>query len=138
MPRQKGVRDLLLELHMICMLLLLAEVLALVNIFSKFMQTSTLIYCSVQSKLDRLVVCLNDIKIDLKNFEGINDLTYFGKVIHFLEISHHKTSLGRSMRDRVELEDSNYQQIVQDFPAERILIGLRCHRRFIDAKPNMC
>ena len=48
----KGVRDQLLQPEIICMLLLHAEVLSLVNIFSKHLQTSTLLYCDVGAKLD--------------------------------------------------------------------------------------
>ena len=40
----KGVRDILLDPDIICMLLLLAEVLSPINMFSKFLQTVTLIY----------------------------------------------------------------------------------------------
>ena len=46
----KGVRDILREPDIICMSLLLAEVLAQINLFPKSLQTSTLIYNSVSAK----------------------------------------------------------------------------------------
>ena len=46
----KGVRDILREPDIICMLLLLAQVLAQINLFPKSLQTSTLIYNSVSAK----------------------------------------------------------------------------------------
>ena len=46
----KGVRDILREPDIICMLLLLAEVLAQINLFPKSLQPSTLIYNSVSAK----------------------------------------------------------------------------------------
>ena len=45
----KGVRDQLLEPSITLFLLLLVEVLAPINIFSKYLQTSTLVYLSVTS-----------------------------------------------------------------------------------------
>ena len=51
----KGVRDILLGPDIISMLLLLSEILAPINLFSKFLQTSTLIYNSVSAKLNRLL-----------------------------------------------------------------------------------
>ena len=47
----KGVRDQLLQPEIICMLLLLAEVFSPIN-NSKYLQTSTLLYCDVGAKLD--------------------------------------------------------------------------------------
>ena len=40
----EDIREQLLEPNIICMLLLLAEVLAPINNFSKFLQTGTLLY----------------------------------------------------------------------------------------------
>ena len=51
----KSVRDILLGPDIISMLLLLSDVLAPINLFSKFLQTSTLIYNSVSAKLNRLL-----------------------------------------------------------------------------------
>ena len=48
----KAVRDQLLQPEIICMLLLLSEVLSPINIFSRYLQTSPLLYCDVGAKLD--------------------------------------------------------------------------------------
>ena len=84
----KGVRDQLLQPEIICMLLLLAEVLSPINIFSKYLQTSTL-YCDVGAKLDRLLQRLHLIKGSLKKDHHSVDtpLKFFSKVKSFLEIS---------------------------------------------------
>ena len=82
----KGVRDQLLQLEIICMLLLLAEVLSPINI-SKYLQTSTL-YCDVGATLDRLLQCLHLIKDSLKDHHSVDTpLKFFSKVKSFLEIS---------------------------------------------------
>ena len=60
----KGVCDLLLDPDLVCMLLLLSEVLAPINILSKFLQTSTLFYCSVTEKVNRLLQRLQDKKLN--------------------------------------------------------------------------
>ena len=83
----KGVRDKLLQPEIICMLLLLAEVLSPINIFSKYLQTSTL-YCDVGATLDRLLQCLHLIKDSLKDHHSVDTpLKFFSKVKSFLEIS---------------------------------------------------
>ena len=83
----KGVRDQLLQPEIICMLLLLAEVLSPINIFSKYLQTSTL-YCDVGAKLDRLLQRLHLIKDSLKDHHSVDTpLKFFSKVKSFLEIS---------------------------------------------------
>ena len=83
----KGVRDQLLQPEIICMLLLLAEVLSPINIFSKYLQTSTL-YCDVGATLDRLLQCLHLIKDSLKDHHSVDTpLKFFSKVKSFLEIS---------------------------------------------------
>ena len=51
----KVVCDLLLDPALVCMLLLLLEVLAPINILSKFLQTSMLFYCSVTEKVNCLL-----------------------------------------------------------------------------------
>ena len=63
----KGVRDQLLEPSIKLFFLLLSEVLALINIFSKYLQTSNLVYLSVTSKLNKLLSHLNEIKESLQN-----------------------------------------------------------------------
>ena len=83
----KRVRDQLLQLEIICMLLLLAEVLSPINI-SKYLQASTLLYCDVSAKLDRLFQHLHLIKDSLKDHNCVDTpLKFFSKVKSFLEIS---------------------------------------------------
>ena len=68
----KGVRNQLLQPEIICMLLLLAEVLSPINIFSKYLQTSTLLCCDVGAKLDRLLQRLHLIKDSLKDHDFVD------------------------------------------------------------------
>ena len=70
----KGVRDILLEPNIIYMLLLLAEVLAPINLFSKFLQTGTLIYNSVSDKLNHLLDHLTRIKEELQNHDSLKQV----------------------------------------------------------------
>ena len=63
----KGVRDQLLEPSITLFLLLLAEVLAPINIPSKYLQTSNLVYLSITLKLSKLLSLLNEIKESLQN-----------------------------------------------------------------------
>ena len=84
----KGVRDQLLQPEVICMLLLLAEVLSPINFFSKYLQTSTLLYGDVGAKLDQLLQRLHLIKDSLKDHDSVDTpLKFFSKVKSFLEIS---------------------------------------------------
>ena len=84
----KGVRDKLLQSEIICMLLLLAEVLFPINIFSKYLQTNTFLYCDVGAKPDRLLQRLHLIKDSLKDHDSVDTpLKFFSKVKSFLEIS---------------------------------------------------
>ena len=59
----KGVREPSITLF----LLLLVEVLAPVNISTKYLQTSNLVYLSITSKLNKLLSRLNEIKESLQN-----------------------------------------------------------------------
>ena len=84
----KGVRDQLLQSEIICMVLLLAEVLFPINIFSKCLQTNTFLYCDVGAKPDRLLQRLHLIKDSLKDHDSVDTpLKFFSKVKSFLEIS---------------------------------------------------
>ena len=112
----KGVRDLLLEPDILCTLLLLAEVLAPINIFSKFLQTSTLLYCSVTAKLERLLNRLGDIKDELKDHNSLGtDLKFFHKAVTFLQISSERNDLGRNLRGRTLASEHNPRDLVNHF-----------------------
>ena len=107
----KGVRDQVLQPEIICMLLLLAEVLSPIYIFSKYLQTSTLLYCEVGAKLDRLLQRLHLIKDSLKVHDSVDTpLKFFSKVKSFLEISSQRNDLGRNTRGRTlnELEPDGH------------------------------
>ena len=78
----KGVCDLLLDPDLVCMLLLLLEVLAAVNILSKFLQTSTLFYCSVTEKVNCLLERFQYIKGKLKDHDSMEtSLKFFSKAV---------------------------------------------------------
>jgi hypothetical protein len=112
----KGVRDLLIEPDILLTLLLLAEVLSPINIFSKFLQTSTLLYCSVTAKLHRLLNRLDEIKGELKNHSNIDtNLKYFNNAVPFLRISAERNDLGRNLRDRVLANEQEPQEIINNY-----------------------
>ena len=97
----KGVGDILLDPDIICMLLLLAEVLSPINMFSKFLQTGTLIYSSLSAKVNRLLERLLHIKEELKDHDSVQtDLKFFCKAVPFLKVSSEQNDLGRNLRDR--------------------------------------
>ena len=78
----KGVCDLVLDPDLVCMLLLLLEVLAPINILSKFLQTSTLFHFSVTEKVSRLLERLQDIKAELKDHDSMEtSLKFFFKAV---------------------------------------------------------
>ena len=111
----KGVRDQLLQPEIICMLLLLAEVLSPINIFSKYLQTSTL-YCDVGAKLDRLLQRLHLIKDSLKYHDSVDTpLKFFNKVKNFLEISLQRNDLGRNSLGRTLATELEPDEHVQNF-----------------------
>ena len=98
------------------MLLLLAEVLSPINIFSKYLQTSTLLYCDVGAKLDRLLQCLHLIKDSLKDHDSVDTpLKFFSKVKSFLEISSQQNDLGRNTRRRTLATELQPVEHVQNF-----------------------
>ena len=94
----KGVRDILLDPDIICMLLLLAEVLSPINMFSKFLQTGMLIYSSVSAKVNWLLERLLHIKEELKDHDSVEtDLKFFCKAVPFLKVSSERNDLGRNL-----------------------------------------
>ena len=112
----KGVRDQLLEPEIICMLLLLAEVLAPINNFSRYLQTSTLLYCDVTAKLDRLLQRLHTIKDSLANHNSIDsDLKFFNKAVQFLTISSQRNELGRNTRGRTLAAEFEPEEHIHKF-----------------------
>ena len=111
----KGVRDILFEPDIICMLLLLAEVLASINLFSNFPQTVTLIYNSLSAKLNRILDRLARIKEELQNLDNNEtDLKYFPKELSLLKLSSERNDVGRNLRDR-RLVHSESPELVNKF-----------------------
>ena len=63
----KGVRDQLVKPNLLLMLLLLAEVLNPINILSKYLLMSTLVYASITAKVNHLIEKLHIIKGSLSD-----------------------------------------------------------------------
>ena len=93
----KGVRDELLEPNL---LLLLAEVLNQINII-KYLQTSTLVYASITTKVNHLTEKLHIIKDSLSDPQVADiKLKFFNKAVSFLHKSGQRNHLGRELRGR--------------------------------------
>ena len=98
------------------MLLLLAEVLAPINNLSKYLQTSTLLYCSVSVKVERLLERLHRIKDALVNHNAIDsNLKYFNKALSFLQISADRNDLGRNLRGRNLVSQHDPHELIRNF-----------------------
>lgn len=96
------------------MLLLLAEVLSLINNLLKYLQTSTLLYCSISLKVQRLLDLLKRIKDALANHDAVDtDLKYFNKALPFLQISAERNELGHNLRGRDLACQNDPQELVQ-------------------------
>ena len=112
----KAVRDQLLQPQIICMLLLLSEVLSPINIFSRYLQTSPLLYCDVGSKLDWLLQRLHLIKDFLKDHDSVDTpLKFFSEVKTFLEISLQQNGLGRNTCGQTLATELQPDELVQNF-----------------------
>ena len=97
-------------------MLLLAEVLAPINLFSKFLQTGTLIYNSASVKSNRLLDDLARIKAELQNHDSIEtDLKFFSKALSLLKLSSERNDLGRNLRDRKLINHSESPELVNKF-----------------------
>ena len=95
----KGVRDQLLEPNLLLMLLLLAEVLNPINILSKCLQTSTLVYASITAKVNHLIEKMHIIKDSLSDSQVADSkLKFFNKTVSFLHISGQRNHLARELR----------------------------------------
>ena len=83
------------------MLLLLAEVLNPINILSKCLQTSTLVYASITAKVNNLIEKLHTIKDSLSDPQVADSkLKFFNWAVSFLHISGQRNHLGRELRGR--------------------------------------
>ena len=84
-PDMKGVRNALLQPQNIFMLLLVAELLAPINYFSNFLQTTSLNYSSIKNKLGSVIERLKLIQEGLEDYDTIDSsLVHFHKVVKFL------------------------------------------------------
>ena len=124
----KGIRDQLLEPSITLFLLLSAEVLAPIKIFSKYIQPSNLVYLSVTSKLNKLVSSLNEVEKSLQNQDSFDTtLKFFSKTMPILKICNQRNDLGRNIRNRqlVPGDDDHHKEMIQEF-----INGTAC--QFID------
>ena len=114
----KGVRDQLLEPNLLLMLLLLAEVLNLIHILSKYLQTSTLVYASITTKVNHLIEKLHIIKDSLSDPQVADSkLNFFNKAVSFLHISAQRNHLGRELHG-VKVSQHEPSALIKKFLAE--------------------
>ena len=78
----KGVRDQLWK-PSITLFLRSPEVIAPINTFSKYLQTTNLVYLSVTSKLNKLLSSSNEIKESLQNHDSLDSKFPGSKVMLF-------------------------------------------------------
>ena len=90
----KAVRYQLLEPNLLPFLLL-AEVFNLINILLKYLQTSTLVYASITTKVNHLIEKLHIIKDSLFDPQVADSKQkFFNKAVSFLHISGQRSHLG--------------------------------------------
>ena len=118
----RRVRDHFLEPNLLLMLLFLAKVLNLINIISKYLQTSTLVYTSIIGKVNGLIEKLLIIKTSLSGSQVSNrKLKFFNKAVSFLYISGQRNDLGCELRGRHGCDMANQHDpsaLIQKFLAE--------------------
>ena len=111
----KGVPDILLEPKMICMFLLLAKVLVLIKLFSRFLETGTSNYNSISAKLNRLLDRSAHIKEELQNHNSIETELFFLKAMSLLKLNSEHNNLGHNLRDRTLVNHSESPKLVNKF-----------------------
>ena len=115
-PDVKGVRDALLQPQNICILLLVAELQAPINYFSKFLQTRSLNYSSIKNKLGSVTERLKLIQEGLEDNDAIDSsLVHFHKVVKFLTISAERIKLARPLCNRVLVNINEIKVKVNNF-----------------------
>ena len=101
------------------MLLLLAEVLNPINILSKCLQTSTLVYASITAKVNNLIEKLHTIKDSLSDPQVADSkLKFFNWAVSFLHISGQRNHLGRELRGRDKASQQEPSALIKKFLAE--------------------
>ena len=114
-PEAKGIRDLLLDLQIILMLLLLAEVLVPINIFCKFLQTRNLNHSLVMGKFQHVVSKLETSKNKLSNHSSVDTtLEYFKLAKRYVLFLEEAMSLARELRSR-DNEHNSVNDIISTF-----------------------
>ena len=99
----KGVRDQLVEPNLLLMLLLLAEVLNPINILSKYLLMSTLVYASITAKVNHLIEKLHIIKGSLSDLQVADcKRKFFNKAVSVLHISGQRNHLGRDKASQLK------------------------------------
>ena len=84
------------------MLLLVAELLAPINYFFKFLQRRNLNYSSIKNKLGSVIEHLKLIQEGLEDYDAIDSsLAHFHKVVKFLTISVERMELAHPLHNRV-------------------------------------
>ena len=111
----KGVQDILLEPKIICMFLLLAKVLVLIKLFSRFLETGTSNYNSISAKLNRLLNRSARIKEELQNHSSIETELFFLKAMSLLKLNSEHNNLGHNSRDRTLVNHSESPKLVNKF-----------------------
>ena len=97
---------------------MLPEVLAPINIISKYLLTSNLVYLSATLKFNKLLSHLNDIKESLHNHESLDStLNFFSKAWPFLNICNQRNDLGRNIRNHQLVPDikDHHKEMIQEF-----------------------
>ena len=114
--KAKGVCDFLLDPDLVCMLLLLSEVLAPINILSKFLQASTLFYCSVTEKVSHLLERLQDVKAEPKDHDSMEtSLKFLSKAVSLLNVSAERSQLGRNLHSTMLAATHDPKDLVNTF-----------------------
>ena len=112
----KGIGDQLLEPNLLLMILLLTN---LINILSKYLQTSTLVYASMTAEFDHLIEKLHITKDSLSDPQiADSKLKFFNKAVSFLHISGQKTHLGRELCGCDKASQHKPSALIKKFLAE--------------------
>ena len=115
----KGVRDQLVKPNLLLMLLLLAEVLNPINILSKYLLMSTLVYTLITAKVNHLIEKLHIIKDSLSDSQVADcKRKFFNKAVSVLHISSQRNHLGRELRGRDKASQLKCSALIKKFLVE--------------------
>ena len=112
------------------MLLLVAELLAPINYFFKFLQRRNLNYSSIKNKLGSVIEHLKLIQEGLEDYDAIDSsLAHFHKVVKFLTISVERMELAHPLHNRVLVNFNEIKVKVNNFLYE---IGYNSVERLLE------